>query len=214
MSVMSFRGISDEALEFYEGLAADNTKTYWTKHKAVYERAVREPLVALCDALAPQFGSPYLFRPYRDVRFARDKSPYKEQQGATVGHGYVHVSAEGLFAAVGYYRMAPDQLARFREAIDDAGSGTALEELVDALRAKGYMVTGDTLKTKPRGYPADHPRIELLRHRTLVCWVDFGAPEWLATPEAADHVAKAWRDMMPLHDWLDAQVGPSELPPR
>lgn len=207
---MSFAGISDEALEFYEGLAADNTKTYWTAHKHIYERVVRDPLVELCEALAPEFGSPYLFRPYRDVRFARDKSPYKEQQGATVeGGGYVQVSATGLFAAVGYYRMASDQLARYREAVDDARSGRRLERLVESLREQGYTVSGDTLKTRPRGYPADHPRIELLRHRTLVCWIDFGAPDWLATPAAADHVAEAWRDMRPLRGWLDKNVGPS-----
>jgi uncharacterized protein (TIGR02453 family) len=210
---MTFAGISDEALEFYEGLAADNTKTYWTAHKNVYERAVREPMVALCETLAPEFGSPYLFRPYRDVRFARDKSPYKEQQGATVGHGYVHVSATGLFAAVGYYRMASDQLARYREAVD-ARAGARLVRIVDALRDQGYVVSGDTLKTRPRGYAADHPRIELLRHRSLVTWTDFGAPDWLATPSTADHVASAWRDMMPLHTWLEKNVGPSELPPR
>lgn len=211
---MSFAGISDDALEFYEGLAADNTKTYWTANKATYEREVRDPLVALCEVLAPEFGSPYLFRPYRDVRFARDKSPYKEQQGATVGSGYVHISASGLLAAVGYYRMAPDQLARYREAVDNVRPGKKLERLVESLRDQGYTVSGDTLKTRPRGYPADHPRIELLRHRSLVGWIDFGAPDWLATPAAADYVAQAWRDLMPLHAWLDRQVGPSELPPR
>lgn len=211
---MSFRGISDEALEFYEGLAADNTKTYWTANKTVYEQTVRAPLVEMCEVLAPEFGSPYLFRPYRDVRFARDKSPYKEQQGATVGSGYVHVSATGLFAAMGYYRMASDQLGRYREAVDEARPGKKLERLVGSLRDQGYVVSGDTLKTRPRGYPADHPRIELLRHRSLVTWTDFGAPDWLATPGAAGHVAQAWRDMMPLHAWLDKHVGSSELPAR
>ena len=211
---MSFSGISDEALEFYEGLAADNTKTYWTAHKSTYEEVVRAPLVALCDVLAPEFGSVHLFRPYRDVRFARDKSPYKEQQGATVGHCYVHVSASGLFAAVGYYRMASDQVARYREAVDDDRTGPELERVVATIRDQGYVVDGDTLKTRPRGYPADHPRIELLRHRSLVAWIDFGAPDWLGTPAATERVAAAWRAMLPLNDWLDTHVGSSELPPR
>ena len=214
IAVMSFSGISDEALEFYEGLAADNTKTYWTAHKEAYDQLVRGPLVEMCESLEPEFGSVHLFRPYRDVRFAKDKSPYKEQQGATVGHCYLHISASGLFAAVGYYRMAPDQVTRFREAVDDDRKGAELEKVVSAVRDTGYTVEGDTLKTKPRGYPADHPRIELLRHRSLVAWTDFGAPDWLATPSAADWVAGAWRDMLPMHDWLETNVGPSELPPR
>ena len=211
---MTFSGISDEALEFYEGLAADNTKTYWTAHKETYERVVREPVVALCESLAPEFGSVYLFRPYRDLRFSKDKSPYKEHQGATVGPCYLQISATGLFAGVGYYRMAPDQVARYREAVADEHRGPELEKLVGAVRDGGHLVQGETLKTRPRGYPADHPRIELLRHKSLVAWTDFGAPDWLATAAATDRVATAWRDMLPMHDWLETHVGPSELPRR
>ncbi len=214
ITAMTFSGISDEALEFYEGLAADNTKTYWTAHKETYEQVILQPLVAMCESLAPEFGSVHLFRPYRDVRFAKDKSPYKEQQGAVVGDCYVHVSATGLFAACGYYRMAPDQVARYRDAVDDDRSGPELETLVAAVRDGGYVVDGQMLKTRPRGYSADHPRIELLRHRSIVAWIDFGAPDWLGTAKAADRVAAAWRDMLPLHAWLDSHVGDSELPPR
>ena len=116
---MTFTGFPVEAFDFYEGLEADNSKTYWTAHKHLYEACVRDPLVALCELLEPEFGAVHLFRPYRDVRFARDKSPYKEQQGATVGDNYVLVSAAGLFAAGGYYHMAADQVGRYREAVDD-----------------------------------------------------------------------------------------------
>ena len=120
----------------------------------------------------------------------------------------------GLDFRVWSLRMAPDQVTRYREAVDDDRSGAELEKVVSAVRDTGYTVEGDTLKTKPRGYPADHPRIELLRHRSLVAWTDFGAPDWLATPAAADRVAAAWRDMLPMYDWLETNVGPSELPPR
>ena len=76
----------DAAFAFYEGLRADNSKTYWTANKSVYERAVREPMRALLDDLAPVFDAePALFRPYRDVRFSKDKSPYKTHQG-----GFLH----------------------------------------------------------------------------------------------------------------------------
>ncbi len=206
---MTFTGFPLEALDFYEGLEADNTKTYWTQHKATYESCVRAPMAALCEQLSDEFGEPYLFRPYRDLRYARNRNPYKEHQGATVGDGYVHISAAGLFAAVGYYQMEPDQLARYRSAVDDEAAGGSLERLVTKLRAAGYTVDGDRLKTRPRGYDADHPRIELLRHRTLVAWLDFGAPDWIHTSEAASRVAAVWRETMPLHDWLDDHVGPS-----
>lgn len=156
----------------------------------------------------------HLFRPYRDVRFARDKSPYKDQQGATVGENYVHVSAAGLFAAAGYHQMAADQVARFREAVDDDGTGPELEKVVQRLRESGYTVGGDALKTRPRDYAADHPRIDLLKHRALAAWVEFGSPPWVHTAEAADRVASAWRDFAPLNAWLDDHVGPSRLPRR
>lgn len=211
---MSFTGIPDDALEFYEGLEADNSKAYWADNKHIYEGSVRAPVEALCEALAPDFGDVYFFRPYRDLRFSKDKSPYKNHQGATIGQHYLHVSAAGLFVATGYYQMASDQVARYREAVASDLSGPDLETRVSTLRDHGYKVDGEMLKTRPRDYPADHPRIELLRHKSLVGSLDFGAPDWLSTPDAIDHIAAAWRDLAPLKDWLDQYVGRSEEPRR
>jgi uncharacterized protein (TIGR02453 family) len=209
---VSFTGIPIEALDFYEGLEADNTKTYWAQHKATYDDAVRGPMRALCEALAPEFGDVHLYRPYRDLRFSRDKSPYKDHQGGTVGDHYLQISAAGLFAASGYYRMTSDQITRYRAAVGSDVSGPSLHSIVTRLRDDGYTVDGDRLKTRPRGFDADHPRIELLRHRSLVTWISFGAPPWLETPDVVRHVAAAWRDMMPLQTWLDDRVGPSAQP--
>lgn len=206
---MTFDGIPLAALDFYEGLEADNSKTYWAEHKQSYESSVRAPLTALAERLAPEFGDVHLFRPHRDLRFTPDKRPYKEHQGVTVGAYYLHVDASGLFVATGYYQMSPDQIARYREAVDDERSGPALHSVVTALRADDYEIGGEQLKTKPRGYDADHPRIELLRHKALVTWRTFGAPDWLTTPAATDHIAATWREMTPLRAWLDDHVGPS-----
>ncbi|HEX4162146.1 MAG TPA: DUF2461 family protein, partial [Acidimicrobiales bacterium] len=74
---MTFKGWPETALAFYEGLEADNSKTYWLDHKEVYERDVKAPMDALLAELTAEFGEPKLFRPYRDTRFSRDKSPYK-----------------------------------------------------------------------------------------------------------------------------------------
>src|ERR671923_2804284 len=116
---MTFRGWPAEAIEFYEGLEADNSRTYWQEHKAVYEEVVRGPMDQLLTELAPEFGEGRIFRPYRDVRFSKDKSPYKTAIGATAGTaGYVHVDARGLAAGSGMWEMAPDQLERYRAAVD------------------------------------------------------------------------------------------------
>ena len=99
---MTFNGWPAEALEFYEGLAADNSKAYWTAHKDSYERDVYAPMAALLAELEPDFGEGKTFRPYRDVRFSADKSPYKTNIGATVGDdGYVQLDARGLAVGSG-----------------------------------------------------------------------------------------------------------------
>jgi len=81
---VTFSGFPVEALDFYDDLEADNTKSFWAAHKHVWQRAVRDPMVALTEALEPEFGAAKVFRPYRDVRFAKDKTPYKDHQGAFV----------------------------------------------------------------------------------------------------------------------------------
>jgi len=128
-----FTGFGEGAVEFYDGLLADNSKAYWTDHREVYERDVLGPMQALLATLAPEFGAGKIFRPYRDVRFSRDKSPYKTACGATVGPFYVQVGADGLMAAGGGYRWAPDQVARFRTAVDDDRRGGDLVVRLAAL---------------------------------------------------------------------------------
>ncbi|SDK16485.1 DUF2461 domain-containing protein [Nonomuraea jiangxiensis] len=216
---MSFTGFPDEAFLFYEGLAADNSKTYFTRHKQLYEEAVRAPMVALADELAPGFGAAHLFRPYRDVRFAKDKSPYKTHQGAFVevlrGIGlYVEVSAEGLYAAGGCYSQASDQVARFRAAVDEDLTGKPLVSIAEELAAAGYTLEGERLKTRPRGFAEDHPRIALLRHKSIYGGMSFEPAPWVHTAEVRDRVAAAWRAFGPLVEWLRTHVRGSELPPR
>lgn len=211
---MAFRGWPAEALEFFEGLEADNTKTYWQANKHVYETLVRAPMEELLAELEPEWGEGHIFRPYRDVRFSADKSPYKTHIGAVVGDGYVQLTADGLGAGSGMWEMAPDQLERYRRAVADDRRGEELARLVAAVRAAGLEVTGhETLKTAPRGYPKDHPRIELLRLKGLIAWREWPAGAWLGTGRAKDRVVELFRRSEPLNRWLHAHVGPSTLPP-
>ncbi len=210
---MGFDGWPVEAIEFFEGLEADNTKAYWSEHKAVYETCVRAPMEALLAELEPSHGEGRIFRPYRDVRFSADKSPYKTNIAATfAGGGYVSLGADAFSVGTGYYTMAKDQLARFRAHIDDDDEGPALEELVDGLRAAGLEITAhDVLKTAPRGFPRDHPRIELLRMKGCIAWQSWEIGAWLGTPEPAQRVRDVLATAQPLAAWLDDRVGPSEL---
>ena len=212
---MAFSGWPEEALDFYDGLTADNTKTYWTAHKPVYQEQVLGPMAELVEELAAEFGDTKIFRPYRDVRFSKDKTPYKTHIGAMVGTGYVQLSAHGLAAGDGMYVMAPDQLDRYRQAVASARTGPELEQVIATIEKTGIGVSGrDTLKSAPRGYPADHPRIGLLRYKGLVAWQEWPAGVWLETTEAKDRVVTFLRTTRPLSDWLASQVGPSRAAER
>jgi uncharacterized protein (TIGR02453 family) len=209
---MPFTGWPEEALDFYEGLAADNSKTYWTAHKAVYEEAVLGPMTELLAELTREFGDTKIFRPYRDVRFSKDKTPYKTHIGAMLGSGYIQFSVEGLAVGDGMYMMAPDQLDRYRRAVASDDSGSRLERVIAGIDAEKIAVQGhDPLKTAPRGYPADHPRIGLLRYKGLIAWKQWPVEPWLETAAAKDRIVGVLTAARPLGAWLDAHVGPSEL---
>ena len=212
---MGFTGWKVEALEFFEGLEVDNSKAYWQRHKDVYDTIVRAPMEELLAELEPEFGEGRIFRPYRDVRFSRDKSPYKTAIGATVGEGYIQVDARGLAVGSGTWEMASDQLERYREAVADDASGDELTRIVSSARAKKLDVHGhDVLKTAPKGYPKDHPRIELLRYKGLIAWREWPAGAWLGTKRAKDRIVGFLEQAQPLVDWLQTNVGDSTLPDR
>jgi uncharacterized protein (TIGR02453 family) len=209
---MAFKGWKVEALEFFDGLEAENTKAYWQRNKDVYETLVRAPMEELLAELAPEWGEGRIFRPYRDVRFSADKSPYKTNIAATNGGGYIHLSAEGLGAGSGMWEMAPDQLERYRQAVDAESSGTAIQRIAADLGAAGYELQGHgELKTAPKGYPKDHPRIDLLRYKGIVTWKSWEPGPWLGTRRAKDRIVKFLQASKPLNAWLSANVGDSTI---
>ena len=205
---MAFRGWPIDAVEFYEGLEADNSKVYWTRHRAVYEHTVKAPMQELLAELAAEFGESTIFRPHRDVRFSTDKSPYKTNCAARLGSGYVSFSADGLTVGSGLYMPDAAALARYRAAVDAGKSGTELVAIVATLRDGGYdTMAHEILKTAPRGYPKDHPRIELLRNKGIAMMKTWPVGAWLGTAKAKDRVVTTLRAGAPLRDWLARNVG-------
>lgn len=205
---MAFRGWPIEAVEFYEGLEADNSKVYWTDHRDVYDRQVKAPMEELLAELAGEFGEGKLFRPHRDVRFSADKAPYKTNCAARLGSGYVSFSADGLSVGSGLYMPDAAALARYRAAVDTGKSGAELARIVAALHEGGYdTMAHEVLKTAPKGYPKDHPRIELLRHKGIAMMKTWPVGAWLGTAKAKDRVITTLRAGAPLRDWLARNVG-------
>ena len=209
-----FAGFPLWGVSFYQELEVTNSKEFWAEHKARWERDVREPMLALADALEDEFGPARLFRPNRDIRFSHDKSPYKTHQGAfvrvatDVGY-YVQLSGDGLAVGGGFRTHSPAETARYRTAVDGALTGARLEQVAAGLLSAGFTLEGDALKTRPKGFAADHPRLELLRRKEMMALRRIGTPAWLVTPEAVDHVRDSWRQVRPLVDWMTEHVASS-----
>ena len=226
---MTDHGFPAEAFDFYDGLAADNTKAYWQDHKELYATAVQAPFARLQAALGPQFGEGHLYRPYRDLRFTKDKRPYKDHQGMFVelrnGLGwYLQISAAGLMIAGGWYMSDAQQLKHFREAVggtttrtaaaraSQAAPAVALRQWLASLTDEGFTVSGDRLKTRPRGVPADHPNLDLLRYKSIYVSQSWEPAEWMAGPQLVERVQSRWATLTPWLEWLADLVGPG-VPP-
>ena len=216
----AFTGFGSEVHAWFTGLEADNTKAYFTAHRDTYDTAVRGQMTALLETLAGRFGGEVkVFRQNRDVRFSPDKSPYKTNTygivyGAAIAPAglYASISADGLVAGSGYHMMARDQLDRFRTAIDDDRSGSELGTRIAAAEAAGLDVWGETLATAPRGYPRDHARIELLRHKSLTLGAVRAVPDGIGADDALSFVAGVWEAAAPVTGWLDEHVGATTAP--
>ncbi|HMJ36528.1 MAG TPA: DUF2461 domain-containing protein [Baekduia sp.] len=219
-----FTGFPPEAFAWFAGLRDDNSKSYFTAQRTTYDAAVRGALEAMLEALAAELGgggAVKVFRQQRDTRFSADKSPYKTRtyglisdRPGTLAGLYAEVSEDGLFAGTGYYALAPDQLGRFRAAVADEATGPELERAIATARDAGVALFGEALKTAPRGYPRDHPRVALLRHKSLVAG-GRRAPDAGGIPRdtALAHARAVWDACGPLNAWLDAHVGASDAPP-
>lgn len=186
---------------FYRGLAADNSREYFEAHRDAYEKAIRIPLEDLADLAQPTYGPAKVFRPNRDVRFSKDKSPYKLNGAMTAGRlggVYASVSADGVSAGGGLYDPSRDQLARVRDAIaTKRGAAAALQKALDRATGAGLELMGPSLKTAPRGYDPEHPRIELLRMQR------FAALRRLPLKATQDDITGVWNTLDPLLAWIE-----------
>jgi uncharacterized protein (TIGR02453 family) len=214
-------GFTAKATKFFAGLERDNSKDYWTANKAVFESEIKEPMAALVDSLPERFQPFKIFRMNRDIRFSPDKSPYKTQHGAaheiegTVY--YVHLDAQGLLAACGAYMMAPDQLERYREAVAADATGSALQDILRDLSQRGYEVghgMTEPLKTAPRGYPKDHPRVDLLRQKAVSAHRRLPGPRVRDGATVRQFVVDTFDACEPLNDWIMSNIGSAQASSR
>ena len=216
-----FAGMPDEGMAFLEDLEERNTREFFDANKQVFRERVQAPFAALLDAASgrlgrtvPGLGQPKVHRIYRDLRFSKDKTPYKTSMSGWVTHPaaspghiqgayYVNVGPAGMYAAGGLYHPARPDLERLRAAVADPDAGQELTRILRRAAGKGMEPWLDPLQRMPRPYPADHPRAELLRARSLTLHRHRERGSWLLGAELLDHLVEDWRALVPLNRWLE-----------
>jgi uncharacterized protein (TIGR02453 family) len=217
-SAYHFEGFGPQVIDWFIGLENDNSKPYFEANRQIFEEQIREPMLALILEASTHFGGDVkMFRPYRDIRFSKDKSPYKRatygvvRPESSAAGLFASISSSGFYAGTGYYQIAADQLERFRAAAANDSTGRALETIVRKAEENGLTIQGDAVKTAPKGYPKDHPRIRFLRMKEIVAGASMPPGNSLQDRRAFDFAMSTWKTAQPLNAWLDANVGPTTL---
>jgi uncharacterized protein (TIGR02453 family) len=202
-----------EALEFLRELEDNNDREWFKANRARYDAYLFDPAIALAEKLR-HLGEARTFRPYNDTRF-HPRPPIKEHLGVAIGYGsaggyYFELSLDGLLVAAGMYRPAPDQLERYRAAIDDGRKAKQFEAAITEATAGGLAPAEPSLKRAPRGYPSDHPRLDRLRMKELIAHRRHALEPWLHKPACDMRLRKELEAAKPLVEWLGDYVGPSQ----
>lgn len=224
---MAERHFGPRLFAFLRDLKANNTREWFEANKARYEDHVREPALQFIrdfephlEALSPYFraddrragGS--LFRIHRDVRFARDKSPYKTAVGIQFRHEegknvhcpgyYLHLEPGNVFLGAGIWHPEPPTLARIRQAIVDDADGWRDVTADDDLSGS-WELAGDSLARPPKGFPSDHEHVEDLKRKDFIAIANLSQS---AATRAGfiDEVAARWHTATPLMRYLCAAV--------
>ena len=224
-----FRGFPPQTLQFLENLGSHNEKAWFQAHRNEYEEYYLEPAMAFVTALGERLtalrpeisaipkinGS--IFRINRDVRFSKDKRPYKDHidlwfwEGADRKQGssgfFFRLLHDRVMLGAGIHGFPKEQLARFREAAADDESGAALAAISKRLNKAGYPLQGQSYKRVPRGYDPDHPRADLLRHGALHAGSTLEPlPDELHSAKFVGLCVRHFKKLVPLHGWLVDQL--------
>ena len=219
-----FNGFSREFLSYFENLKNNNSKEWFENNRQDYEKYVlhpaREFVVAMGQKLrrvAPQINAipkinKSLFKINRDVRFSKDKSPYKTYMGIWLWEGnrkrmestgfYLHVENKALLIGVGIKMFPKPQLDRYRQAVVDKKLGTELKKTAKKVVDQGYLIDGKHYKKVPRGYEADQPNADFLLYNGLTARLEEKVPEAFFSDAIIDYAYAHYKNMLPLHRWL------------
>jgi uncharacterized protein (TIGR02453 family) len=222
-----FDGFPKEGIDFLKRLKKNNNRPWFHKHKQVYDESVKFPMQCLIASLSERMGDvapeiefnpkKSIFRIYRDIRFSKNKAPYKTSiaasfnwrglKGPVESPGlYLHVEPGGVFIGGGVYMPSGDQLKAFRKSMVDRP-----QEFLAVVRDKRFKrefgsIQGETLQKAPLGFPRDHPMIEHLKHKQFYVGKEYEDETISMRPGFVNTVVRVFADTMPLVRWLAASM--------
>jgi uncharacterized protein (TIGR02453 family) len=222
----AFEGFPDGTFEFLRGLSVNNDKSWFDRHRRDYESFYLQPALAFIATIGPRLQAEVdpavkfepringsLFRIQRDVRFSKDKTPYKtnldvwfwrgDRKGWDTPGFFLRLTPEQLILGAGMHQFGSEALKRYREAVLDARLGTSLTEVVAAMEAAGaYEVGGETRKTVPRGFDPQHERARFLKHEGLHAGLETALPPEAASAAFVDYCLQRFKAVSPINGWL------------
>lgn len=213
-------------VQFLTDLRIHNDKAWFDTNRSRYEAEYLEPAKAFVEAIGPELGElvpgiraePWvrgsIFRINRDIRFSKDKRPYKDHldfwfwtgdRAAAAGGLFLRVAPDAVLVGAGAHGFDSDQLSSYRAAVCAPASGAELAAIVSGLEAAGYEIGGETFKRVPRGFAATGATERLLRHSAL--YVHTQLPVRAASSAGfVDAVLANWRNFLGLYNWLAGHV--------
>lgn len=226
----TFDGFPRGATTFLKGLAKNNSKAWFDEHRDQYDNELMEPAKRFVEAIGPKLAkfapgihaepkvNGSIMRINRDTRFSKDKTPYKHYLGLWFWQGsgksrecpgfYFGLSGDELTLGGGMHMFGPKQLTAYRKAVADTKKGGELRKAIKATaKVKGLTLHGEHYKKVPRGFDADHPNADLLKHNALYFGVTTKVPAALHTAKGVDHCADFYKKIWPLQKWVVSAIG-------
>ena len=226
---MGFDGLPRDYFAFFIELKENNNREWFNDNKPRFRQSVQEPLAAFVEAMAPplkkvskhfvadpRLNGGSVFRIYKDVRFSKDKSPYKTHGGVQFRHArgkdahapgfYVHLAPDEIFYGGGIWHPPSPQLLLIREAIRDKGKPWLAATTSATFKKRFKGIRGDGLTRPPRGFDGEHPLIEDIKRKSYFAMAEGKRPQ-AKKPAFADDVAAAMKDSKPLMKFLCDAVG-------